>query len=49
MRHALAFATNYPGWHSFDRQRSTVDAIARLAAHGLVETNEFRQFRVVLS
>lgn len=43
---ALAFAANNPGWHTFNRKhRPTVQAIMRLVRRGLVEVNEFFQFR----
>ncbi len=48
MRHALTFATNNPGWHTFNiRCNSTVNAIRRLVNRGLVETNCVNQFRLV--
>ncbi len=46
MRHALAFAKRYPGWHSWDRYcRATKDALGRLERRELIETNNFKQFR----
>jgi len=48
MKHSIDFAHNYPGWHSFDaRCRATREAIQRLHARGLVEVNQYRQFRAV--
>ena len=45
--HALAFACRYVGWHTYGRDRATVQAILSLARHGLVEiSNVSRQFRV---
>lgn len=38
MKHAMEFARAYHGWNSFEtRERSTREAIRRLAQHGLVE------------
>jgi hypothetical protein len=46
MKHALDFIRRVQGWHGFDRRcQATRRAIARLAAHGLVQVNEFSQFR----
>lgn len=48
MRDALAFAKRYPGWHSWDNYcRATKDALYRLEKRGLIETNNFKQFRIV--
>ena len=48
MKHALAFATKYPGWHSWDtRCQSTCNAIHSLAKRGLIETNKYNQFKLV--
>jgi len=46
MRHALAFAQQYPGWHTFAKDRATSAAIVSLAALGLVVINVHRQFRL---
>ena len=47
MANAYTFASNFPGWHSFDtRCRATVHAIKRLARIGLVEVNKYNQFRI---
>lgn len=38
MKHALEFATKYPGWHGYAYQeRYTREAIERLAKLGLIE------------
>ena len=48
MKHAIDFARNYPGWHSFDaRCRATREAIQRLCVQGLAEVNQCRQFRAL--
>jgi hypothetical protein len=46
MRHALDFATRYPGWHSFAKDHPTRAAIKRLAERRLVEVNAFDQYRL---
>jgi len=38
MKHALAFATKYPGWHGYAKDRATLEAIVRLEKRGIVET-----------
>jgi hypothetical protein len=46
MKDALAFVKRYPGWHSWDKYcRATKDALCKLEQHGLIETNNFQQFR----
>lgn len=45
MKAALEFATRNYGWHEYANDRATVGAINRLAALGLVDVNEFHQFR----
>lgn len=45
MKDALGFARQYPGWHSFAKDRTTRGAIKRLQKAGLVEVNKFGQFR----
>ena len=46
MKHALSFARKYSGWHSFYvRQRETRMAIYALRKRGLVEVNQYNQFR----
>lgn len=48
MKHALNFATSWQGWHTYSKHcKATQDAIRRLEARGLVETNEFNMFRKV--
>lgn len=46
--HALRFAANYPGWHSYDyRSRATVAAIRGLERRGAVVVNwQRKQFRI---
>ena len=46
MKNALLFANKYAGWHSYTTDRPTVNAINRLKDNGLVEVNEFQQFKV---
>lgn len=46
MLRILRFAISYKGWHTYGRDRSTVDAISRLSNLGLIEVNRFRQFRL---
>ncbi len=45
MAHAYRFAILYPNWHTMAKNRATRDAIKRLVARNVVETNEFGQFR----
>ena len=47
MKHAMAFARKYPGWHTFAHEVPTVRAIQRLAKRGLVAVNAFRQFKAI--
>ena len=47
MRRALEFAEQWPTWHTFDTARTTRSAVERLQKRGLVETNQFGQFRIV--
>ena len=42
----LRFALKYAGWHSYGFDRSTRDSVKTLQANGLIEVNEFRQFRL---
>ena len=44
--HALRFAAEYPGWHTFARDRPTLNAIAGLKRRGAICTNEHGQFRI---
>lgn len=43
----LKFAIHYDGWHTYGTDETTVRAIKSLVRLGLLETNEFRQFRLV--
>lgn len=47
MKNALDFVNKYSGWHSFGKDRKTVNAIKRLEKIGLVKVNEFSQFRKI--
>lgn len=50
MRRLLKFAHDYPfGWHTYGKDRSTVDAIGTLAGLGFIEVNENRQFRLAFA
>ena len=42
----LLFAIQYPGWHTWSKDRTTVDAVRAVSSAGFIETNEFRQFRI---
>jgi len=42
----LSFAREYPGWHSFSQDVLTLRAAKGLAKKGLIEINEFGQFRL---
>lgn len=46
MKHALAFARKYPGWHTFAKDRATIGAVTRLQTLGLVKINEHHQFSI---
>jgi hypothetical protein len=47
VRRLLQFALAYPySWHSYSKDRSTVNALAILARDGLIIRNEYRQFRL---
>lgn len=46
MLRLLKFAIQYQGWQTYATDRSTVDALNTLSAHGLIEMNEYRQFRL---
>jgi hypothetical protein len=46
MRHALNFARLNAGWYSYAQDRATAEAIRRLARAGLIEINNYRQFRL---
>ena len=45
----LRFAIQYPTWHTYGKDRATVNAIRSLASYGVVEVNEHRQFRLAMS
>ena len=45
--HALRFAEQYPGWHSYAKDRKTERAIAGLVKRGAIVTNEHRQFKII--
>lgn len=47
MKHALEFANKHKGWHSYAKDRATVQAIQRLEKLGLIKTNIYRQFKKV--
>ena len=42
----LKFAIKYQAWHTYGTDQSTVRAVNRLAGMGLLDVNEFRQFRL---
>lgn len=46
IKRLLKFAIDYPGWHTYGKDRSTVDAVNNLARLGLIVVNEHRQFRL---
>ncbi len=48
MLRILKFAIDYKGrgWHTYRRDRPTVDAINRLLALRLIEVNKFHQFKL---
>jgi hypothetical protein len=43
----LKFAIKYRGWQGFGTDSSTTNAVRSLVRMGLLEVNEFRQFRLV--
>lgn len=47
MKRLLLFAIQYPGWHTYGKDRGTVDAIVKLGNDGFIETNAHRQFRLI--
>ena len=47
MTACMLFANTYPHWHGFSKDRSTQEAVKRLHKIGLLEVNEFRQFRSI--
>lgn len=42
----VAFAQRNPGWHSAAKGRPTQQALKRAVKHGVIELNEFGQFRI---
>ena len=46
-KHALNFATQYPGWHRFAQNSQTKRVITSLAKYNLVEVNQYDQFRLI--
>lgn len=43
----LVFALDFPGWHTYGKDRTTVDALRALEGLGLIERNrDTRQFRI---
>lgn len=47
MRAALVFAKKYPGWQTFNNDRATKKAILKLNELGLIQLNEFNQFKAI--
>lgn len=45
-KHAYEFVKKYPGWHGFDNDRTTKNAIKSLLRKGLIKVNEFNQFSI---
>lgn len=48
MYRMFSFALAYPDWHSYAKDRSTVDAVKRLEKRGLVEVNKHHQYRLAI-
>ncbi len=46
MKWLLLFAIKYPGWHTWGKDRATVDAVHRLCEQGYLVTNDHRQFKL---
>lgn len=44
-KHAIEFIRRVNGWHTYSGDRATLDAVRSLARKGLVELNQYRQFR----
>lgn len=42
----LKFAIDYRGWHTYSKDQDTYRTIKSLVKRGLLETNEFWQFRL---
>ena len=45
----LKFAIRNKGWQSYGTDSTTVNAVRRLVGLGLLEVNDFRQFRLRVS
>ena len=45
-KQTLAFANKYKWWHSFAADKATVDVVFQLTNKGLLQVNEYRQFRI---
>jgi hypothetical protein len=43
---AYAFAQRVNDWHTYHKDRTTLAALAGLVRRGLIETNEFHQFKI---
>ena len=43
---ALKFAKKYPGWHTYAKDSTTTRVIDSLQAKKLIDTNQYRQFRL---
>ncbi len=43
-QHALDFAREYPGWHTYAQDLLTRGAINNLVRRGLVQVNQYQQF-----
>jgi hypothetical protein len=41
----LDFAYRYQGWHSYSKDRPTLQALNGLLKKGFIEVNQFEQFR----
>lgn len=42
----IGFALKYPGWHSFARDKLTVEHVCANVNLGILEINQFNQFRL---
>lgn len=49
MKHALDFARRFVGWHTYAKDRATIDAINKLRELGVITTNQFHQFKRKIS
>lgn len=45
-KQTLAFANKYKWWHSFAADKATTDVVFQLTNKGLLQVNEYRQFRI---